>query len=137
MKIWGIGANWGDKSMLADFQVKEAVGIGWSEKQAPALYAMMNEIEIGDIVYVKSFVIHSKELKIKAVGEVISNSFEEPNVFGSDHRTVHVKWKEGSFDDDDSRPPHRITQAEFRYNVYLNTLYREYNPKIIEEVLNF
>lgn len=134
MKVWGIGANWGNKSMLSEFQSENAVGIGWKEEDAPALYAMMNEMEIGDIVYVKSFVMGKKELRIKAVGEIISNTFEKPNIFGDNHRTIKVKWKYGSFA---NVLNHKITDEEFKYNVYLNTLYREYNPQIIEKILSY
>lgn len=134
MKIWGIGANWGGKSMLSEFQSKSAVGIGWSEENAPALYAMMSEIEMGDLIYVKSFVIRGSILKIKAVGEVENVAFSKPNVFGDNHKTVKVRWKAGSFCQVIS---HTITPAERKYNVYGNTLYREYNPSIISEIIDY
>ncbi len=134
MKVWGIGANWGGKSMLSEFEKKKAVGIGWDEASAPALYAMMNEIDIGDIVYVKSYMLKGRRLRIKAVGEVISTAFEKPNVFGNDHRTVCVKWRDGSFL---NIQEHELTKEEHRYNVYSHTLYREYNHTIVKKMLEY
>ncbi|NLB82576.1 MAG: hypothetical protein GX800_13425 [Clostridiaceae bacterium] len=133
MKVWGIGATW-EKSMIKKFEEENAVAIGWEEKDAPALYGMMNEIEPGDLVYVKSFVIKGKKLSIKAVGEVVGNDFRQPYVFGENHGTIHVKWRENSFKHTES---YMISSQEIRYNVYSHTLYREYNSQIIEKVLNY
>ncbi|WP_040195621.1 hypothetical protein [Candidatus Soleaferrea massiliensis] len=134
MRIWGIGATWGDKPMLDEFGKKHAVAIGWEEEEAPGLYAMMNQVQIGDIIYVKSFVIKGKVLHIKAVGTVTSTAYSQPPLLGENKKAINVKWleKPESF----KEILHPLSEEEMRYNVYNNTFYEELNPDIIEIIMN-
>ena len=137
MKVWGIGATWDGKSMLNEFESKNAVAIGWSESDAPALYAMMNEIRDGDIIYIKSFVIRGKRLKIKAIGEVVATAFEKPELFGANHKTIKVKWIANSSNTNKLELDIPLSKKDTRYNVYSQTLYSEYNPDIIRKVRDY
>lgn len=136
MKIWGIGATW-NNDMCEDFKSKNVVALGYIESEAPALYEIMKEIEVGDIIYVKSFP-PGKIVHIKAVGVVISRAFETPNLFndGRKHISVLVDWKHKSFDKN-FLIKHELTERELKYNVYNNTVYREYNSDIINEVFSY
>ncbi len=133
MKVWGIGANWGGKSIVKEFIGNDYAGIGWLEDEAPSLYAMMRDIEKGDIVYLKSFTYKNCTLNIKAIGRVTATAFKDPRYFkGKDkHITIQVEW----FDIPsiglkyDFRENGKI---DMRNNVYNNTLYREYCDRIIE-----
>lgn len=68
MKIWGMGYKLGgrdDKSYSYD-QNNEVV-FGWDSKDAPDLYMMLREVEMGDIVYLKTCALRKglgRELRI-------------------------------------------------------------------------
>ena len=55
LRVWGMGANWGNKSKLKEFLENSYAGIGWLENEAPSLYEMIRDIQIGDIMYLGGF----------------------------------------------------------------------------------
>lgn len=134
MKIWGIGykfGGWDDKSR--DFTANSEAVIGWDIKNAPDLYLMLREIEIGDIVYLKTCALKKgkgKELRIAKIGKVI-NPLKLVDENGKN--ALGVKWVK----EFDSFLPFMLNECKSRNNVYSNTLYREYNPIIIEEILKY
>lgn len=132
MKIWGIGANW-NKSEKDNFINHSVAAIGYSEDEAPALHAMMSEMEIGDIIYIKSFIPKNSTLKIKAVGRIIGYPYTEAKIFGNNapKRSVPVKWV---YSGDTEK--YELTPADTKYNVYSLTLYREYSPGVIKKLNN-
>ena len=131
MKIWGMGFMYGrcnDKSK--EFIKDRKAVIGWSEKEAPDLYAMLREVDIGDIIYLKTYYIKNQAVKIWHIGKVVNTL----NLIGTKY-ALGVEWIK-SFD-----TPLALSFKEERYkgknNVYNNTFYREYNPNIIQCVLNY
>lgn len=140
-RVWGIGANWGSKSMVKDFLKLGYAGIGWLEDEAPSLYAMMREIEAGDIIYIKSFVRKNCSLCIKAIGRVMTTKFLNSDYFiGKDrHISIQVEWfndveLNGVIYDFNNNVDNYGKKIDFRNNVYNNTLYREYSNKLIEYI---
>ena len=125
MKIWGIGTTW-DHDMLNEFVSERLATVGWDEQAAPALYTMLREIQVNDIVYLKSYIMNRKSLRIKKIGRVVL-----PATWHKDygHDVVYVKWL------DAPEHNHEITEEEGRYNVYSLTIYPEYNPSIKQEIL--
>jgi len=129
MRIWGIGSNWDSVDVSGEFREGGYVQIGWTEPQAPGLYVMLGQIAIGDMVYIKSRSFGDKTLRIKAIGKAISAPYiSRP----SDRGTINVVWLK----EFDEPIIHSITEEEYRYNVYNNTLYEEFNPGIIKELMD-
>ncbi len=128
MKIWGIGAYWDGADDMSEFFVNNSLAaIGWPEEYAPSIHAMANEMEIGDLIYIKSFSIGAKVLNIKAVGKIVGYPYVDTSLFGGEiKKAVPVKWL---YTGDNVKYP--LSQAETRNNVYSLTLYREYSPGVI------
>ena len=131
MRIWGMGFTWGD-DRSADFIDSGAAIIGWSMQEAPDLFAMLQEVELGDVIYLKTFGIRKQEVNIWHIGKVINtlNLVENGTKYA-----LGVKWI-NSFD-----KPLALSLRDGKYtgknNVYNNTFYREYNPGIIQDVLAY
>ena len=129
MAVWGIGAYYkgsekADKT--DDFLLKEKAYLGWSETEAPALHRMFDSIKAGDIIYIKSFALSTRKMIIKAVG-LVTDTKKELDSLGIG---ICVKWKE-----DFSEITVEVSEDIYRNNVFNNTLYEEYNPKIIKEII--
>lgn len=76
MKIWGMGTCYGGYDDQTSIFIKNKIAaIGWSEDDAVDLYAMIREVEIGDIIYLKSSYPQKGKgriLRIKAIGRVVN-----------------------------------------------------------------
>lgn len=136
MAVWGIGAFYKGvptKNVTQHFIDNNCACIGWKEHEAPVLYEVFKSVQVGDYIYIKSYSWRYKKLTIKAVGKVIDNTIEERVPEIDLGRGVLVEWVK-------SFKPNSKDFKEYpqyiRYNVYANTLYQEYNPEIIETVIN-
>ncbi len=129
MAVWGIGAYNKDKreSRVKEFINNGCACIGWTRKQAPTLYRVFDSIKNGDIIYIKSYYIKEKRVSIKAIGKVIEKDETKPDK----DQEIKVNWI-------CKHPiePEWLNSQEIRYNVYLNTLYQEYNSRILEKIGN-
>ena len=135
MKVWGIGTNWWTDDTKTRFNDRTnhflndgVAAIGWSKDKAPGLYAMADEVEIGDIIYLKSYIIKGSQIRIKAIGKVTNNNYKTPKYEGC--RVFKVEWLK--MERLEKIP---LTDAEKTNNVFRNTLYREYNPRIIQIIM--
>ncbi|NLU08819.1 MAG: hypothetical protein GXW91_11450 [Clostridiales bacterium] len=127
MSIYGIGASFeGKYNKQKEFISKGCACIGWEEYQAPALYKVLKKVNIGDLMYIKSMSIATKELLIKAVGVVTDNNitFYKDTVGSYLGNGVKVNW----LWNDEKRI--KISDEMYRYNVFNNTLYEEFNSDI-------
>jgi len=123
MAIYGIGASYSNRDVSPKFIKKGLACIGWSEKDAQPLYAMLKHFQIGDIVYIKA---HPAQvgLIIKAIGIVTSDELKKDKELGVG---IAVKWlwigeeRLGKFND--------------KYPVRNITLYREFSRSIQAKVL--
>lgn len=111
------------------FIENKIAAIGWSENDAIDLYAMIGKVEIGDIIYLKS--TYSKKsigriLRIKTVGKVVNpnKKFDGKSAIGMDYI--------------ENFAPIDLVLKDYKgkNNVYGSTFYQEYNPLIIEKILN-
>lgn len=132
MAVWGFGAYYlgessPDKSQ--EFLDNEYVCVGWSEEQAPALHQMLRAIKVGDIVFIKSFAVKTKKLRIKAVGIVIDNACVVSGGLGTG---IKVKWSKKY----NPIEPIYITPEIYRNNVFKNSIYEEYNEEIIKKLVD-
>lgn len=129
MKIWGIGTCYGGyDDQTSRFIENGIAAIGWSEDDAIDLYAMLREVEIGDIVYLKS--TYQKKgigriLRIKAVGKVINanKKFDGKSALGIEYVNDFVAVDLA------------LNEYRGKNSVYGSTFYQEYNPLIVEEIL--
>ncbi len=129
MKAWGLGTCYGgydDQTKL--FLNSNIAAMGWNENDAIDLYAMMREVEIGDIIYLKSSYPKKGEgmiLRIKAIGRVVN-----PNIKHNGKCAIGVEYIKNfkSFD-------LNLREYKGRNSVYTSTFYQEYNPRIIEKLL--
>mgnify|MGYP001076144261 CR=1 FL=1 len=129
MAVYGIGAMYGrniDKK--SEFLANHCACIGWKEEEAPALHKMLRKIKVGDFIYIKSFAVMKKELRVKAVGIVINDEREKDNL----GKGVTVKWL---WDCGDTPEVINITDEVYKNNVFNNTLYEEFNFNIQEKIL--
>ena len=89
---------------------------------------MFNAIKIGDLIYIKSFVRRNKRLHIKAIGIVTSTEKKVDKAMGSG---IGVRWVKDLTADYVAVDIGEIV----RNNVFNNTLYEEYNPKVIDKLI--
>lgn len=131
MKIWGMGTCYGGYDDQTDCFVKNSIAaIGWDENDAIDLYAMMRDVEIGDILYLKS--TYPKKgvgriLRIKAIGKVTNPC---KKIDGKSAISInYIK----SFTPIDLI----LKNYKGKNSVYGSTFYQEYNPLIIEKILKY
>lgn len=127
MAIYGIGASHSNKDVSQEFIKKSLACVGWPEKNAQPLHAILMHFKIGDIVYIKSHP-PSVGLIIKAVGIVFSDKVKSDAKLG---KGMPVKWlwdgnKEGN---------KYLRKYNDKYPVRNITLYEEFNREIQTEVL--
>ena len=129
MAIWGIGAFYrGGKNtdVSEDFKRNEGVFIGWSESDAPSVRRMFSSVKAGDLVYIKSYVIKGKRIRVKAIGVVTDTVVLHDPELGVGRK---VKWLcKDQFDIP-------LSEEDSKNNVYNNTLYEEFSPSIAAEII--
>lgn len=133
MTVWGIGAYNKEKkvSRLQEFLDNNCACIGWTEEQAPILYEVLKAVKRGDYIYIKSYYFPKKRLTIKAVGKVKDSKITTKYFQLDFSKGIEVEW----FTDFQMEYV-KLEKEEARYNVYQNTIYQEYNPRIIDIVKN-
>lgn len=135
MAIYGFGAAFGGTDdMTSDFVNADGAFVGWKPVEAPSAHAMLRQIEVGDLVFLKSFP-PSAGLIVKAAGVVTDASQRLDWELGTG---VTVRWVfRGDLGGSQNLRLGKIgDKADFTRG---GTLYREYNPdvqrRIIELVL--
>ncbi|MBQ9226132.1 MAG: hypothetical protein IJ177_08095 [Fibrobacter sp.] len=92
--FYGIGAAYssGTEDHASTFISKGIACIGWNSKDAPAFHEMLRQINIGDIVFLKSF-SPKAGLYIKAIGLVTSSRILQPSETANLGYAREVAWK--------------------------------------------
>lgn len=132
MAVWGLGSCFKvspPRDVTKEFIKNGCACIGWKEEKAPILYEVFKTIQVGDYIYLKSYSIKYKRLTIKAVGKVIDNRIQERFPEKDLSFGMLVDWKK---DFEKTTIEFYDKPQELKYYVYPNTLYQEYNPKIIK-----
>lgn len=86
-------------------------------------------MEKGDIIYIKSYVMKKRELRIKAIGIITDKKLL--NIAELNDQCFSVNWIKTPTDD---LPAIEMERKYLRYNVYSCTLYPEYNEEIAEKI---
>lgn len=131
MKIWGIGANLGGSVDISnDFVNRKIAYLGYKNEDAPVFYEMLKEISLGDIVYIKSLPIGGSNLHIKNVGIVTRELSDVVQYIDGDTKndTLGVKWLDLQMDLD-------IEKCDKKYTARSTSIYREYSPFVINEIM--
>jgi hypothetical protein len=132
MTIFGIGSFFIEdgEDLTNDFLKDGVACLGRGEKDSPTLYEIMAHIKVGDIIYIKRFLI-GKGLRIMAIGIVNEHKFI-PKPYAEPCLSVKWVWTEGTKADVSLK----WEDINDKYNVRSNSLYEEYNPIIQEKVIN-
>lgn len=132
MAIYGIGCYYDGKDVGNDFYAKGVACIGWAPEEKPYLYGIMKEINIGDIIIIKSFFQRGGKqvLRIKAVGIVTDNIIKKVRSLG---HCLEVKWLKYNAD---KIVELEFTKADFDAGVQRRTtIYKEYNPDVCKQIV--
>jgi hypothetical protein len=131
MAIYGFGAAYsGTEDMTAAFIKAGGAFVGWKRDEAPSAHAMLRQIEVGDLVFLKSFP-PSMGLIVKAAG-VVTQAGED--IMEWELGTgVRVQWTFIGSRDGGTKPFGKIgDKADFTRG---GTLYREYNPEVQRRIV--
>ncbi len=130
MAVYGIGAMYDGSVDQTEIFIQLGVAcIGWTEREAPAIYAQMRSVKAGDIFFIKSFA-PTAGLHIKAVGIVTDPTFRP--ITDALGWGVSVRWLP-------PLPGGRIVVGALQdHSDYLRrgTLYEEFNPAVIREIID-
>ncbi|HMW08730.1 MAG TPA: hypothetical protein PKL30_24935 [Leptospiraceae bacterium] len=126
MAIYGIGYNYnGNQDKSSEFISYNCVCVGWEKDEAPAVFKMLNQVRIGDYIYLKTRNIQNKTLIIKGISIVTEEGIKKFS-FGNG---LSVKWIwQGS-------ETFSLTDNA-QFNVYNNTFYEEFHPEIQKLIVN-
>ena len=135
MAIWGVGAKFGGWDNKLDSFINESFWCtGFTQQEKPEVYEMIKNIQIGDIVYVKSLPIKSNIMNVRAVG-IVTESFKNFNShkgFESCGNEIGIKWLIA-----ESNQPLLKEKITDKYiNERKTTIFKEYNKDIIKMVIN-
>ena len=123
MAIYGIGAFY-ENDVSNKFLSKGVACVGWDSDDAPSLHRILKQINVGDLIYIKS---HPPDLglTIKAVGIVVDDEVKPVKGLGTG---VGVKWI--------WRGSKFIGKMDDKYTPVRNiTLYEEFNPDVQKKVI--
>lgn len=125
MSIYGLGAYWSGDDKTEDFIANDVACIGYGEEDAPSLYGLVSKIEIGDIIFIKSFA-PNKGLDIKGVGVALENTISHQETL--DAKGLKVKWKWTGVESLGKIDDHNSGRTM--------TLYEENNPQVRGTVID-
>ena len=127
--IYGIGANFGGIDVSKNFLHSGVAGVGWDQADAPDLHNYVDSIEKGDIIYIKSCNF-GNDICVKGIGIVTDNASVGTFNIGSKYpinRGKQVDWLDKS--------TFVIPKPYGKNNVRSNSVYREFHPDVIKEIL--
>ncbi len=125
MAIFGVGAYY-ERDVSEDFISQNIVGVGWSDEKAPELKEYFTSLKVGDLVYIKSASPKSKNIKVKAIGIIVDHTVVRDKKIVSTGR--NVKWL--------SKEKFNIPKPQEKNNVRMNTVYEEFHPMVLKEIID-
>lgn len=133
MAVYGMGSLFGGTNeQLSNFINEGFVCIGWKNTDKPELYEVLNNIKIGDIIYIKALFVCSKTMKIKAVGIVTSKVKRENTHHGYEdcENEISIKWLNTDINK-------IINVEDSDLNKRKGSLFIETNPEYIKNIIEF
>lgn len=130
MAIWGMGSFFnGTDNQFDNFISGKFVCMLWKEDDVPEFYEMMKEIQLGDIIYLKSFQRGSNEMHINAVG-IVTETFKNKNYhsgYENCGNQIGVEWID--------KNPNEVIEVNSIYKQRKTTICKEYDKKVIEKII--
>lgn len=130
MAIWGIGSHFhGTDNQIDNFINGKFVCMLWKEEDIPEFYEMMKDIQLGDIIYLKSFQRGSNDMHINAIG-IVTETFRAENTHvGYEHcnNQIGVEWI--------NKNPNEVIQVNSIYKQRKTTICKEYDKKVVERII--
>lgn len=123
MAVFGVGAYY-DEDVSEEFIKKGVVGVGWDENDAPELKEYFQSLKVGDIVYIKA-AFGGKDITVKAIGIIKDNIILRNTGLVSTGR--NVKWL--------CTDRFVIKRPKEKNNVRSNTVYEEFHPSVLNEII--
>lgn len=133
MSVYGMGSMFSSTDEQLKNFVKDGFAcIGWRCEDKPELYEILNDIKIGDIIYIKSLYHASKAMKVKAVGIVTSELKRQNTHQGYENceNEIGVKWLNSSINK-------YIIIYDDRLKERKGSLFAETNKDYIKEIISF
>lgn len=133
MAVYGMGSLFGGTNeQLSNFINEGFVCIGWKNTDKPELYEVLNNIKIGDIIYIKALFVRSKTMKIKAVGIATSEVKRENTHHGYEdcENEISIKWLNTDINK-------IINVEDSDLNKRKGSLFIETNPEYIKNIIEF
>ena len=133
MSVYGMGSLFcGTEEQLDNFVSEGFVCIGWKKEDKPELYAILNNIKIGDIIYIKALPLSSKTMRIKAVGIVTTALKTENTHHGYEKcgNEIGIKWLKSNINKS-------INIDDSNINKRKGSLFIETNTDYIDKIISF
>lgn len=122
MSVYGMGSLFcGTEEQLDNFVNEGFVCIGWKKEDKPELYAILNNIKIGDIIYIKALPLSSKTM-IKT--ENTHHGYEECG------NEIGIKWLKSNINKS-------INIDDSNINKRKGSLFIETNTDYIDKIISF
>ncbi len=127
MAIFGVGAFFDGTTDVSEEFLRQGIAcVGWPEKEAPALHNLLQRIQCGDILYIKSHPPGGRKLLVKGIGVVMDGTVKRYEL-GHGRRVRWIWHDSATFNE---------KKEKERYNVRNNTLYEEMGPLVQKFVLD-
>lgn len=130
MAVWGIGAYFpeAEGDITKQCLSEEVAVIGFSPEEKPKYYEMLQSVEVGDLIFIKSRFMLNQPLRVKAIGIVKDSKIETiPNVYHA--KGIKVYWIK-----DFSDAPLQIEKSR-EYDGDTRTIYQEKNEEVIRQII--
>lgn len=127
MAIYGIGAKYNNKDVSDIFIKDNIIGTGWDNNDAPDLHVLIKSLKIGDVIYIKSSGV-SSAISVKAIGVIIDNEILSKQNHTLTEVGRNIKWLH--------KVKFMISQPSGKNNVRLNTIYEEFHPNVLKEIID-
>lgn len=128
MAVYGVGAFY-DRDVSPDFIRENIVGVGWSDDDAPELREYFQSMKVGDIVYIKAAAFGAEDITVKAIGiirdTVIRRNVDTDSLVSTGR---NVKWLFTN--------RFLISRPVERNNVRSNTVYEEFHPEVLRQIID-
>ena len=134
MAVYGVGAFF-DKDVSGEFLDRSCFFLGYYKNEATTLFEMLSRAKVGDILFIKSFQPqHNDRLRVKAIGFVTGHEITNYSFEGRELPGREIKWVR---DYSDVKQYVILEKHDRVNNVYANTMYEEYSPSIIKQLINW